>query len=165
MRKLLALATVTALAAALNSGLATADTGRTVRIQGDEQFVPNAMVMATFRFSPGPLVVKHGDTVTWVDDTPDPHTVTVVNRADLPKRFDELFSCAACNAALAAHGLFGGPLVLVLNAGAAGLDAPGDSLLLGPGSTASGQVTAPSGSTLHYLCAIHPWMQGSITVQ
>jgi len=25
-------------------------------------------------------------------------------------------------------------------------------------------VTAPAGATLHYLCAIHPWMIGSIAV-
>jgi hypothetical protein len=26
------------------------------------------------------------------------------------------------------------------------------------------QVTASAGTTLHYLCIIHPWMQGSIKV-
>jgi plastocyanin len=27
------------------------------------------------------------------------------------------------------------------------------------------QVTAPSGTVLHYMCTIHPWMQGQIDVQ
>ncbi|MGH2651068.1 MAG: cupredoxin domain-containing protein, partial [Actinomycetota bacterium] len=58
----------------------------------------------------------------------------------------------------------GGPPVLVIEVGGPGLDAPGDSLLLFPGESISASVSAPAGSTLFYLCAIHPWMQGSITV-
>jgi hypothetical protein len=44
------------------------------------------------------------------------------------------------------------------------LDQPGDSLWLAPGATISSQVSAPAGTTLFYLCAIHGWMQGRLTV-
>jgi hypothetical protein len=53
----------------------------------------------------------------------------------------------------------------------------GDSILVAPqgasfptttggvvGDTASAVVSAPSGSTLHYICALHPWMQATIKV-
>jgi hypothetical protein len=34
-----------------------------------------------------------------------------------------------------------------------------------PGGTISAPVTAGAGTTLDYLCAIHPWMIGSIDVR
>jgi hypothetical protein len=37
---------------------ALADPGRTVQVLGDERFTPNAIVLATFHFSPGPLDVE-----------------------------------------------------------------------------------------------------------
>jgi hypothetical protein len=36
------------------------------------------------------------------------------------------------------------------------------SLLFFTGESISARISAPVGSTLLYLCAIHPWMQGSI---
>jgi plastocyanin len=108
--------------------------------------------------------VASGQEVTWVDEgqVADPHTVTVV--ADLPATLEEVFGCEPCGDALAAHGLFGGEIVPVVEAGNAGLDSVGDSLLLLPGGSVSAVVSAPAGTTLLYLCALHPWMQGSISV-
>ena len=43
----------------------------------------------------------------------------------------------------------------------------GDSIALapkGPHKTATVVVSAPAGTTLYYVCAIHPWMQGEIKV-
>jgi plastocyanin len=40
----------------------------------------------------------------------------------------------------------------------------GDSLILFPGQSITVQVTAPAGTVLHYMCVIHPWMQGEIVV-
>ena len=146
-----------------------AQPSRTVRIIGTEQFVPNAKIMATLRFAPGPLSVKSGDTVTWSNDTAEPHTITLVDDSDVPATVDDVFGCGApgtpCFAALAGHGT--NPPTIVLGGGAdgtAGLDGVGDSLLVFPGGTISAPVTAPAGTQLHYLCAIHPWMIGSIDV-
>lgn len=170
MRKLIIVTIVMALAALVAGSVANADSGMTVRVMGEEDVEPNVRIFSNFRFSPGPITVKSGDTVTWVDvgDTPAPHTMTIVDSADLPDTFEEVFACTApgapCGNALAGH-FPGGPPVLVLNAGAAGLDAPGDSLLFFPGGSATANVSAPAGSTLSYLCAIHPWMQGTIDVK
>ena len=41
----------------------------------------------------------------------------------------------------------------------------GDSVLLGAGQFPNNRkVTAPAGTVLHFICAIHPWMHGTITV-
>jgi hypothetical protein len=97
--------------------------------------------------------------------TEEPHTVTLIDETDLPTDVEEVFGCQApgepCGEALAAH-FGGGPMIDV---GTPGLDAPGDSLLFFADGSISGMISAPAGSTLFYLCAIHPWMHGSIIVR
>ena len=153
------------------AGSVSAGPNRTVGIIGAEHFVPNAMIQATLRFAPGPITVARGDTVTWVNETDEPHTITVLDAADIPTNVGEVFGCGApgapCFAALAGH-LATNPPTIVLGGGAdgtAGLDGVGDSLLVFPDGSISAEVTAPSGTTLDYLCAIHPWMIGSIRVR
>lgn len=153
-----ALIAVTSVSAGASSG--------TVAVRGGEQFVPNALIESTFRFSPGAIRATSGQTVTWVDEdrvADEPHTITVVDKADLPTDIEEVFECDVCVDALDRHFGAGAP-VPVLNAGSTGLDAPGDSLLMLPGESVSAVISAPAGTTLYYLCAIHPWMQGSIAV-
>jgi plastocyanin len=156
-----------ALLLALSIDVAAGASPTIVAVRGGERFVPNAMIQSTFRFSPGPINVTSGQEITWVDEgqVADPHTITVV--AELPATLEEVFACEACFAALAGHDpdMNGEPpFNEVLNVGDPGLDTPGDSLLLAPGGSVSAVVSAPAGTTLLYLCAIHPWMQGSITV-
>jgi plastocyanin len=153
---------------ALSIDVATGASPSTVAVRGAERFVPNAMIQSTFRFSPGSIRVTSGEEVTWVDEgqSAAPHTVTVV--AELPGTIDEVFGCQGpgqpCGNALAAHGLAGGEIVPVVEVGNPGLDSVGDSLLFFPGGSVSAVVSAPAGTTLLYLCALHPWMQGSISV-
>jgi hypothetical protein len=74
-------------------------------------------------------------------------------------------ACGACNEALEAH--FGNGLVRRVEDdadGEFGLDGPGDSLFFAPGGKISATVTAPAGTRLRFVCAIHPWMQGRIKV-
>ena len=161
MRRLISfMAALTAIALATNVVLARAP--NEVRTTGDERVVPNAMVQATLRFTPGMIKVASGDEMTFTHDdaTTAPHTATIVEEFPEPT-LEAIFACAPCAAALAAHGV-SGPVV---NTGAAGLDGPGDSLLFFDDTSISAPVTAPSGTTLLYLCAIHPWMQGTIVVQ
>jgi plastocyanin len=188
MRKIITLG-VACLLLMSSSGVGNADTG-TVKILGDEHFVPNALIMASFRFAPGPLTAASGGTVTWDNNgngasADEPHTVTIVNQAQLPASIDQVFACGApgtvCGNALAAHfpapvggvcppgsipGPPGGPpcLVVTVNVGAAGLNTAGDSILIFPHGTATATISAPAGSTLYYFCSIHAWMQGSIAV-
>lgn len=167
MRRFLALVSLVALLGVLMAGVSSAASSRTVRVIGDEQFVVNAKIMATLRFSPGPITVDSGSTVRWVNETDDPHTISVVAKADLPTEIDDVFNCAACNTILGLHFPNGpnNPPIAVVNAGAAGFDRVGDSLWQNPGETVSTTISAAPGSTLHYLCAIHPWMQGTISVR
>jgi plastocyanin len=173
IRRSVAVATAGALIAGGLLVTITAQAGgsRTVRVTGAETFVPNAKVMATLKFAPGPLDVRSGTTVTWSDQTGDPHTISVVAASDVPATIDDVFACPVCGPIVAGHVDFStNPptlIALVLGGGpdgTAGFDGVGDSLLLVPNGTASTKVTAPPGSTLHYICAIHPWMQGTIDV-
>jgi plastocyanin len=191
MRKIIALG-ASLLLLISSSDVGNADTG-TVKILGDEHFVANALIMATFKFAPGPLSAASGATVTWDNSwngasADEPHTVTIVPQSQLPTSIDQVFQCGApgtpCGNALAAHfpapvggvcppGSIPGPpepgappcVVLTVNVGAAGLNTAGDSILIFPHATATATISASAGSTLYYLCAIHPWMQGSITVR
>lgn len=165
MRKAVIL--IGALVLAVVAGVGAAASPGTVAVRGGEQFVPNALIQSTFRFSPGMVSADTGQTLTWVDEdnvADEPHTVTLVDEADLPTDVEEVFECQApgepCGDALAAH--FGG--APVIDVGSPGLDSPGDSLWFFADGSVSGTISAPAGSTLFYLCALHPWMQGSITV-
>jgi hypothetical protein len=56
----------------------------------------------------------------------------------------------------------------ILNKGKPGLDRVGDSVAIqepGPHKSITIKVTAPAGTTLYFLCAVHPWMQGKIEVK
>jgi hypothetical protein len=72
-------------------------------VTGTEGFVPNAKIMATFHFGPGPLDVKTGDVVTWSDETGDLHTMSVVAGGDVPSTIEDVFTCQACGPFLAGH--------------------------------------------------------------
>jgi hypothetical protein len=45
-----------------------------------------------------------------------------------------------------------------------GLDEPRDSRWIKVNETFTARISADEGTTLYYLCALHPWMQGSIDV-
>lgn len=166
MKKLMILFATLVMAVATSVSVSAGDRDGTVEIHGEERFIPNRLFASSFHFDPRRILVRSGDSVTWVNETNAPHTITVV--ADTPDDFAELFFCrepgGECRAALDAH--FGtSPPTLVVNVGAAGFDAPGDSLLiLNPGGSISEVVSAPAGTVLQYICSIHPWMQGRIRV-
>ena len=162
------LVTATLVALPMVATVASAAADQEVRTTGDERVVPNAMVQATLRFTPGPIGVSSGEEVTWTHDdhATAPHTATVVE--EFPEStLEAIFGCGApgepCAIALAAHSA--GGFNPVVEAGGPGLDAPGDSLMFFDDTSISANVTAAPGTTLKYLCAIHPWMQGEITVR
>lgn len=167
MRRLMSLiAALSAVVLATSTVVARAP--NEVRTTGDERVVPNAMVQATLRFTPGLIRSASGDELTWThdDQATAPHTATIVAAFPEPT-LDAVFGCGApdqpCGQALAAH--MAGGFNPVVNVAGPGLDAPGDSLFFFDDSQISAAVTAPSGTTLLYLCAIHPWMQGEIVVK
>ncbi|MGH8926213.1 MAG: cupredoxin domain-containing protein [Acidimicrobiia bacterium] len=160
----------------LGLGVAAAQGTKTIRTMGDEVLKPNVSVHATLRFSPGPLTVGPGDSVTWVgeDKSGAPHTVTLTRDPDeLVKTFSDflLGTCPACDAvigaALGGHFPIAGPPVLELRTGD-GFGDDGDSFLFGngfPNSNTQTLTNVTSGETIYYFCAIHSWMQGTIEVK
>jgi len=164
-RASLTLVGVCAIAAMVVAAALAAPKGTTVKAVGKASFKRNVGVSDTQHWNPGTISVASGSRVTWknVTRTGDPHTITIVAKRDLPSGFD----CSACDAALRAHGVdpsTGRVAHPVVNVGAAGLDQPGDSLVLPPHGRVSALVTAPAGTTLYFMCSIHPWMQGRIKV-
>jgi hypothetical protein len=97
----------------------------------------------------------------------------VAKKADLPSSFADMENCKACQ--VASHHLKNpqdensGIKTYVLNKGKPGLDTFGDSVAVGPRNTRHAKITAvvsaPAGTTLYFLCVVHPWMQGKIVVK
>jgi plastocyanin len=165
-----------AMVATVSIGMVSADGGKKVDVKGLETFEANSLFLSNLRFAPENIKVEKGETVTWKDDalTPVPHTITIVKRDDVPANFAEAYICnwdkrilgfdGPCLQFVDAHGGIP-PVTPVVDVERKGLDAPGDSIFLPQTSSVSAQVTAAPGSVLHYICIIHPWMQGSITVE
>ena len=63
-----------------------AQAAKTVRTVGGPDFERNGFIADSQRFSPGNIVVRPNERVTWVDRdrTRDPHTITFVNRRERP---------------------------------------------------------------------------------
>ncbi len=133
---------------------------------------PGGGLVLNWGFAPAKVSVPSGATIAFTNPNPDPHgephTASVLAAADVPTTIDQIFNCVACGEILARHdpGNDGKPPFRTLvNSGRTGLDTPGDSRLLMPGTTVWAMVSAPAGTTLHYVCAIHPWMQAEIDVR
>ena len=182
MRKFLIFGSAFVLMAVLAGAANGSPSGPTIKVVGGGIFIPNGMVAETFRFQPGDITVTSGSTLTFVkaEGSTDPHTLTLVDKSQLPKNVDQVFSCGsshsdACSAAVHAHFPHNAPPVVEVDTDSTpGLSAPGDSLLLCPNPNLQQQtcgkgsvswiVSAPAGSTLYFVCAIHAWMQGVIHV-
>ena len=169
-RRILVLGAALILGVVASTQAGGASSGRTVRSQGDDQFVPNVRVASTLSFNPGHVTINSGETLTFEhgDKTQDPHTLTIVNKADLPASSAEVFNCGApgtvCDDIFQLlPGEPSGPEFLNV-AGGSGLDARGDTMFILPGTSVSATVTAAPGSTLYFMCLIHAWMQGTIKV-
>jgi len=107
-----------------------------------------------------------------------PHTFSLVTKGSLPKTPKARQTCFTpkhiCMSIAKWHGVKGnGPVkVNPVKAGAEGWDTlgsvtkTGDSWFTGnkPGTSIVEPVTAAAGTTLYFLCAIHPWMQGHTEV-
>jgi len=177
MRKLVIITVMAiAMVATLSIGMVSADGGTKVDVKGLETFEGNALFLSNLRFAPENIRVDSGDTVIWADNalTTSPHTITIVEREDVPVNFAQAYICNWDKRILGVDGPWlqfmdahGGlpPTTPIVNVGRNGLDVPGDSLFLPGGGSVSAEVTARPGTTLHYICIIHPWMQGTIKVE
>ena len=98
------------------------------------------------------------------------------DQTQLPKTPDQVNNCAVCQKYATPHlknpkaepGPSNPIIHWVLNKGAAGLDEVGDSVAIQPDpkhKSISVKVSAAAGTTLYFVCAVHPWMQGKIVVK
>lgn len=177
-----ALALVVFLAALLAlAGSAFAATGKgkgsakaKIGIKGGASFKANAYIKDSVHFVAGTVTVRSGGTVTLSNASVDPHTLSIVKSSQLPHRLSQIESCVVCGELTKAHGVnpegpapSGPPPIPLVNVGPVGFDEPGDSIFIGPkgSGSVSFKVTASAGSTLSFMCIIHPWMQGRILVK
>jgi hypothetical protein len=158
--------------------------GATVKVTDHATYVVNRYLQDAMRYVPGSTTIRSGCDLTFEFATlgqNDPHSLSVVRKADLPRTDAQMEACPICKDIKSLHvgdpTLPAGPknpiLHWTVNVGRPGLDAPGDSLALfeatkkgaPPGhQKVTVRVSAPSGTTLYFMCGMHPWMQGKIVV-
>jgi uncharacterized cupredoxin-like copper-binding protein len=175
----LSVAAALAVGAVGSAGAAgTAPSTVTVKEKWSVKMVPNRYIQDGMRFDRDVYNVKSGGTLVFKMTAPEegPHTLTVLAPKDVPKTAQAAFNCKICNKLAKAHGADpnsnGPPKFLYLENGVGSknpphLDRPGDSAVLfpKPGALVKMKVTAKSGTTLRFICLIHPWMQARIKVQ
>jgi hypothetical protein len=130
----------------------------------------------------GPPTVHQGDDLEIVNETKPsrvgPHTFSLVTQGSLPKTPKARQVCFTpnhiCQAIAAWHGVKGENGHVTKNPAKAGPEGwstmgsvkkKGDSWFTGnkPNTSFVQQVTSEP-TTLYYVCAVHPWMQGKVTV-
>jgi hypothetical protein len=120
--------------------------------------------------------IKSGGTITVVNlaASDGPHTFSVVKKSDLPRTVKQISNCKICGTIEQEHGADpqGPPKFLFVENGtgtntAPSVDQPGDSAYIAPSEKAKVtlKVTAKPGTTLYFMCIIHPWMQAKLIVQ
>ncbi len=91
------------------------------------------------------------------------HNFSIVKSRQIPRTQLQALDCRICKAINDRHDFsLGPPKIAVVNKGRKGIDRPGDSIAFS--STRRAKVTAKPGSTLRFICAVHPWMQGKLEV-
>src|SRR5262245_6497966 len=142
MRKLVMITVMAiAMVATVSIRMVSADGETKVDIKGLETFEGNALFLSNLRFAPENIKVEKGDTVTWADKalTTSPHTITIVEREDVPVNFAQAYICnwnkhilgvdGPCLQFMDAHGGLP-PTTPIVNVGRNGLDVPGDYIFL-----------------------------------
>jgi plastocyanin len=184
-RRLKVAVAATAAVGVAAGGVATAGAAQKkneIQIVGGVVVKPGKFVKDDQRFKPLNASVRSGATVTLRNKakTEDPHTISFIEKRYLPKQFET----AVNDKLMEAHQVDPNneeapPGAFVVDNGVAvpeggtlqvdtmfTPDRAGDSAFIAPGQkTFSFKVTARKGSRLYYFCAIHPWMQGKITVR
>jgi plastocyanin len=166
-------------AVAATSAMASSQSaGLTIKaVDQGSTYVINKSVTDRMFFSPGTATIKSGQTLTFKYSgmaMDEPHTISIVRRSDLPRTNKQMGNCQICNQIAVTHiknphappGPTNDIVHWIVDKGQPGLDEPGDSVAIEgmKHMSVSIKVTAPAGTTLYYICAVHPWMQGEIKV-
>jgi hypothetical protein len=140
---------------------------------------PNRYIQDELRWDKDTYTVKSGGTLHVVNTAADegPHTLSIVKESDLPKTGKQVNRCSICEKLGKAHGADPNsdapPKFPFLENGVGqatppSVDRPGDSGITGEGKKGESidlKVTAKAGSSLYFMCLIHPWMQGKLVVR
>jgi hypothetical protein len=148
--------------AAPSTATETAKAGAEVKV--------NEYVKDTSHWVTPDLTIASGGTLTIkTAGDPAPHSFSVVKSSQVPKTPSAIFQCKICESIGKKHGADPNsdapPKKPVLDVGAKGIDQAGDSIVLQPKKSVKVKVSAKAGTTLSFICAIHPWMQGKLTVK
>jgi hypothetical protein len=145
----------------------------TLTAVGGVKFVPNRTIGDTMRFKGDTVSIRKGGTLTLVDKTKQPHSFSLVRKSQVPRKaaaVDACFEKGPCGKLAVDHGAINpdtgeeqDPTTPLVNAGRAGFNQPGDSVLIPPGGRAKVKIT--SAGPLYYICAIHPWMLGAVNAK
>jgi hypothetical protein len=131
----------------------------------------NRFISDKLRFGKDVTEIRSGGTVVVRNPTDQPHTVSVVRPGQLPRNTREVGRCfegPPCSSILEAHQFneqTQEPAQPVVNAGQAGVNQPGDSVVIAPKGRTNLEITAARGTTLSFMCSPHPWMQGKFRVR
>lgn len=170
-RRVLAVSGVAAVAAAavaVPAGAAGGGGKATLKAVNSQKVVINKMAADTSHFAPGTLTVRSGQTLT-IRDKRVPHTFSLVRKSQLPKNARQVNNClqGICGQFAQAHGADPNsnapPSKLLVDVGSKGFDQPGDSVFFQGNQKV--KITAKKGTVLHFMCVIHPWMQGKLVVK
>ena len=167
-------------AAAIGTSTASADKATTAQsnaatltVVGGPTVRPGVSVTDNQRFNKRVFSIASGGTLTIRNRarSQDPHTFSLVGRTQQPKTANRLNSCfegGVCGQLFQAHEVpegDGPPGKPVVNVGGEGFDQRGDSVVFAGRDPVRVRVTADEGSTLWFMCAVHPWMQGRLNVR
>jgi hypothetical protein len=161
-----------------SAALAAGPAKTTIKEKSGLQMKPNRYVKDMLRWDKDVYHVRSGGTLHVVanDVNEGPHTFTVVKKSDLPRNAAQMNRCKVCETLGQAHGADPNsdapPKFQFLENGvgqdtAPDVDRPGDSGVTGEGKKNEFidlKVTAKKGTTLNFMCLIHPWMQGKVRV-
>lgn len=178
LRALVLVASVAALTLVIGGSSASAATPT-----GNTQVITMEFAKGKMKFA-GPGSVTVGDQLEIVNNTNPkqlgPHTFTLVTKGSLPKTPKARQTCFApkhiCLAIAIWHGFNPKTERItkdLVKAGPAGWSTAGNAtskkgdswFTEKKGETFSQEVTAEADSTLYYICAVHPFMQGKVDVE
>lgn len=142
------------------------------------QYKINRFAKDEMRWNRDVYRVRTGGTITIVNKAAmeGPHTFSVVAKKDLPRTTKQINNCPICQTIAQEHGAdpnSEGPPTFQFTDNGTGtntppdINEPGDSVFIPPtdGYSITLHVTAKAGTVLHFMCAVHPWMQGKIQVR
>jgi hypothetical protein len=164
-------------AALAAGGQSAATTHTTITAVATQKVKINRFVQDGMRWNRDVYKVRSGGTITIVNNAAmeGPHTFSVVAKKDLPRTVAQINNCKVCMTVAQEHGADPNsqapPKFMFTDNGQGtntppNVDRPGDSAFIPPvkGAKVTLKVTAKPGTTLYFLCAVHPWMQAKLIV-